>query len=180
MLTLNDKGNRPSGHAKREGRRPRPDRLVAKRDGPLHKGGGFYHKSIRSVVDRDGDTLTVLTLAKQAACAPCFPTGRRRRRSGQLYGNEVRVGKARVPTNFAVRMVGTAQCPLCPPTHRPSSPSIQLHRVFNHAKSIPPINSERSTSAAVIAAIVCRNVLTFDPSDTVPPSTAAIDPIAVT
>jgi len=28
-----------------------------------------------------------------------------------------------------------------------------------------------------MAAIVCRNVLTFDPSDTIPPSTTAIDPM---
>ena len=27
-----------------------------------------------------------------------------------------------------------------------------------------------------MAAIVCRNVLTFDPSDTIPPSAMAIDP----
>ena len=39
---------------------------------------------------------------------------------------------------------------------------------------------ERSASAALIAAIVCRKVLTFDPSDTIPPSTTAIDPIAAT
>ena len=43
------------------------------RDGPLHKGGGFYHKSIRSAVDRDGDTLTVLdVLAKQVGVRGMF------------------------------------------------------------------------------------------------------------
>src|SRR3954447_7654142 len=43
------------------------------RDGPLNKGGGFYHKSIRSVVDRDGDTLTVLdVLAKQVGVRGMF------------------------------------------------------------------------------------------------------------
>jgi hypothetical protein len=42
------------------------------------------------------------------------------------------------------------------------------------------IRSERSTSAALMAAIVWRNVLTFDPSDTIPPSTTAIDPMAAT
>jgi hypothetical protein len=31
-----------------------------------------------------------------------------------------------------------------------------------------------------MAVIVCRNVLTFDPSDTMPPSTAAIAPMAAT
>ena len=33
-------------------------------------------------------------------------------------------------------------------------------------------------TAALMAAIVCCKVLTFDPSDTIPPSTAAIDPMA--
>jgi hypothetical protein len=46
-------------------------------------------------------------------------------------------------------------------------------------RSILLIRSERSTSAALIAAIVSRNVLTFDPSDTIPPITTAIDPMAV-
>jgi hypothetical protein len=45
-------------------------------------------------------------------------------------------------------------------------------------RSILLIRSERSASAALMAAIVCRNVLTFDPSDTIPPSTTAIDPMA--
>jgi hypothetical protein len=31
-----------------------------------------------------------------------------------------------------------------------------------------------------MAAAVCRNVLTFDPNDTIPPSTTAIDPMAAT
>jgi len=44
----------------------------------------------------------------------------------------------------------------------------------------PPVRLERSASAALIAAIVCCKVLTFDPSDTIPPSTTAIDPIAAT
>ena len=47
-------------------------------------------------------------------------------------------------------------------------------------RSILLIRSERSTSAALMAAIVCRKVLTFDPSDTIPPSTTAIDPTAAT
>jgi hypothetical protein len=47
-------------------------------------------------------------------------------------------------------------------------------------RSILPIRSERSASAALMAAIVCCKVLTFDPSDTIPPSTTAIDPIAAT
>src|SRR6266851_6219633 len=47
-------------------------------------------------------------------------------------------------------------------------------------RSILLIRSERSTSAALMAAVVCRNVLTFDPNDTIPPSTMAIDPMAAT
>jgi glycerophosphoryl diester phosphodiesterase len=43
------------------------------RDGPLNKGGGFYHQSVRAAVDRDGDTLTVLdVLAKQAGVRGVF------------------------------------------------------------------------------------------------------------
>ena len=43
------------------------------RDGPLHKGGGFYHSSVRAAIDRDGDTLTVLdVLAKQVGVRAMF------------------------------------------------------------------------------------------------------------
>jgi glycerophosphoryl diester phosphodiesterase len=43
------------------------------RDGPLNKGGGFYHQSVRPAIDRDGDTLTVLdVLAKQAGVRGVF------------------------------------------------------------------------------------------------------------
>ena len=47
-------------------------------------------------------------------------------------------------------------------------------------RSILLIRSERSASAALTASIVCCSVLAFDPSNTIPPSTAAIDPIAAT
>src|SRR6266478_74067 len=47
-------------------------------------------------------------------------------------------------------------------------------------RSILLIRFDRITSAALMAAIVCRNVLTFDPNDTIPPSTTAIDPMAAT
>src|SRR6266568_7325207 len=47
-------------------------------------------------------------------------------------------------------------------------------------RSILLIRSERSASAALIAAIVCCKVLAFDPSDTIPPNTTAIDPISAT
>jgi glycerophosphoryl diester phosphodiesterase len=43
------------------------------RDGPLHKGGGFYHRPIRGAIDRDGDTLTVLdVLARQVGVRGMF------------------------------------------------------------------------------------------------------------
>jgi glycerophosphoryl diester phosphodiesterase len=43
------------------------------RDGPLNKGGGFYHSSVKAAIDRDGDTLTVLdVLAKQVGVRAMF------------------------------------------------------------------------------------------------------------
>jgi glycerophosphoryl diester phosphodiesterase len=43
------------------------------RDGPLNKGGGFYHRSVKAAIDRDGDTLTVLdALAKQVGVRAMF------------------------------------------------------------------------------------------------------------
>ncbi len=43
------------------------------RDGPLDRGGGFYHKSIKAAIDRDGDTLTVLdVLAQQVGVRGMF------------------------------------------------------------------------------------------------------------
>jgi glycerophosphoryl diester phosphodiesterase len=43
------------------------------RDGPLNKGGGFYHSSVKPAIDRDGDTLTVLdVLAKQVGVRAMF------------------------------------------------------------------------------------------------------------
>ena len=43
------------------------------RDGPLNKGGGFYHSSVKSAIDRDGDTLTVLdVLAQQVGVRAMF------------------------------------------------------------------------------------------------------------
>jgi glycerophosphoryl diester phosphodiesterase len=43
------------------------------RDGPLNKGGAFYHSSVKAAIDRDGDTLTVLdVLAKQVGVRGMF------------------------------------------------------------------------------------------------------------
>jgi glycerophosphoryl diester phosphodiesterase len=43
------------------------------RDGPLNKGGSFYHSSVKAAIDRDGDILTVLdVLAKQVGVRAMF------------------------------------------------------------------------------------------------------------
>jgi glycerophosphoryl diester phosphodiesterase len=43
------------------------------RDGPLNKGGGFYHSTVKAAIDRDGDTLTVLdVLAKRVGVRAMF------------------------------------------------------------------------------------------------------------
>ena len=75
MLALNDKNEIvPSEYAKAA--KAAGLELIGwslERDGPLHKGGGFYHKSIKSAIDRDGDTLTVLdVLAKQVGVRAMF------------------------------------------------------------------------------------------------------------
>jgi glycerophosphoryl diester phosphodiesterase len=75
MLTLNEnKEIVPSAYAK-AAKAAGLDLIgwSLERDGPLHKGGGFYHKSIKPAIDRDGDTLTVLdVLAKQVGIRAMF------------------------------------------------------------------------------------------------------------
>ena len=75
MLALNDKGEIvPSEYAK-AAKAAGLDLIgwSLERDGPLDKGGGFYHSSIKSAIDRDGDTLTVLdVLAKQVGVRAMF------------------------------------------------------------------------------------------------------------
>ena len=75
LLALDDKGAIvPSDYA-RAARMAGLD-LIAwslERDGPLDKGGGFYHRSVKPAIDRDGDTLTVLdVLAQQAGVRGVF------------------------------------------------------------------------------------------------------------
>ena len=75
MLTLNDKKEIvPSEYAKAA--KAAGLELIGwslERDGPLNKGGGFYHKSVKAAIDRDGDTLTVLdVLAKQVGVRGMF------------------------------------------------------------------------------------------------------------
>jgi glycerophosphoryl diester phosphodiesterase len=75
LLALNEKNEIvPSAYAKAA--RDAGLELIAwslERDGPLDKGGGFYHRSIKSAIDRDGDTLTVLdVLAKQVGVRAVF------------------------------------------------------------------------------------------------------------
>jgi glycerophosphoryl diester phosphodiesterase len=75
MLALNNKGEIvPSEYAK-AAKAAGLDLIgwSLERDGPLNKGGGFYHKSIKAAIDRDGDTLTVLdVLAKQVGVRAMF------------------------------------------------------------------------------------------------------------
>lgn len=75
MLTLNDKKEIvPSEYAKAA--KAAGLELIGwslERDGPLNKGGGFYHRSVKPAIDRDGDTLTVLdVLAKQVGVRGMF------------------------------------------------------------------------------------------------------------
>jgi glycerophosphoryl diester phosphodiesterase len=75
MLALNDKNEVvPSEYAK-AAKAAGLDLIgwSLERDGPLHKGGGFYHRSIKSAIDRDGDTLAVLdVLARQVGIRGMF------------------------------------------------------------------------------------------------------------
>ena len=75
MLALNEKNEIvPSVYAKAA--KDAGLGLIAwslERDGPLDKGGGFYHRSIKAAIDRDGDTLTVLdVLARQVGVRGVF------------------------------------------------------------------------------------------------------------
>ena len=75
MLALNDKQEIvPSEYAK-AAKTAGLDLIgwSLERDGPLTKGGGFYHRSVKAAIDRDGDTLTVLdVLAKQVGIRAMF------------------------------------------------------------------------------------------------------------
>jgi glycerophosphoryl diester phosphodiesterase len=75
MLALNDKNEIvPSEYAKAA--KAAGIDLIGwslERDGPLNKGGGFYHSSVKAAIDRDGDTLTVLdVLARQVGVRGMF------------------------------------------------------------------------------------------------------------
>ena len=75
MLALNDKSEIvPSEYAK-AAKAAGLDLIgwSLERDGPLERGGGFYHKSIKAAIDHDGDTLTVLdVLAQQVGVRGMF------------------------------------------------------------------------------------------------------------
>jgi glycerophosphoryl diester phosphodiesterase len=75
MLTLNDRQEIvPSEYAK-AAKAAGLDLIgwSLERDGPLNKGGAFYHRSVKAAIDRDGDTLTVLdVLAKQVGIRAMF------------------------------------------------------------------------------------------------------------
>ena len=75
MLTLNDKGEIVPSEYARAAKAAGLDLIgwSLERDGPLNRGGAFYHKSIKPAIDRDGDTLTVLdVLAKQVGVRGMF------------------------------------------------------------------------------------------------------------
>jgi len=75
MLALNDKGEIVPSEYARAAKAASLDLIgwSLERDGPLDRGGGFYHKSIKAAVDRDGDTLTVLdVLAQQVGVRGMF------------------------------------------------------------------------------------------------------------
>jgi glycerophosphoryl diester phosphodiesterase len=75
MLALNDKKEIVPSEYARAAKAAGLDLIgwSLERDGPLDKGGGFYHRSVKSAIDRDGDTLTVLdVLAKQVGLRGMF------------------------------------------------------------------------------------------------------------
>lgn len=75
MLALNDKGEIvPSEYAK-AAKAAGLDLIgwSLERSGPLDKGGGFYYRTVKSAIDRDGDALTVLdVLARQVGVRGMF------------------------------------------------------------------------------------------------------------
>lgn len=75
LLALNEKNEIvPSAYAKAA--KAAGLDLIAwslERDGPLNKGGGFFHRSVRAAIDRDGDTLTALdVMARQVGVRGVF------------------------------------------------------------------------------------------------------------
>ena len=75
MLALNDKKEIVPSEYARAAKAAGLDLIgwSLERDGPLTKGGGCYHRSIKAAIDRDGDTLTVLDiLAKQVGVRAMF------------------------------------------------------------------------------------------------------------
>lgn len=75
MLGLNERGEIVPSEYARAAKAAGLDLIgwSLERDGPLDRGGGFYHKSIKAAIDRDGDTLTVLdVLAQQVGVRGMF------------------------------------------------------------------------------------------------------------
>jgi len=75
MLALNDSGEIVASDYAKAAKAAGLDLIgwSLERDGPLDKGGGFYHRSVKPAIDRDGDTLTVLdVLARQAGVRGMF------------------------------------------------------------------------------------------------------------
>ncbi len=75
LLALNDKNEIVASNYARAAKAAGLELLAwsLERDGPLNKGGGFFHSSVRKAIDRDGDTFTVLdVLAQQAGVRGVF------------------------------------------------------------------------------------------------------------
>jgi hypothetical protein len=148
----------------------------------------------------------ILVCRRLAACrgrsasAPRFSYGRlvRPARTGGLQHNHVEsrhrpaqsTSAEMTQTEFLVARYIASAGPIFSGEHIFGFGRVCLHEQARQISFIVPspttrrsillIRFERSTSAALMAAIVCRNVLTFDPNDTIPPSTKAIDPMAAT
>ncbi len=75
MLALNDRGEIVPSEYARAAKAAGLDLIgwTLERSGPLDKGGGFYYRTVKSAIDRDGDALTVLdVLARQVGVRGMF------------------------------------------------------------------------------------------------------------
>lgn len=75
MLALNDRGEIVPSEYARAAKAADLDLIgwTLERSGPLDKGGGFYYRTVKSAIDRDGDALTVLdVLARQVGVRGMF------------------------------------------------------------------------------------------------------------
>jgi hypothetical protein len=152
--------------------------VTAHSDGRLHSGAttcdAISDIPRRHPLVRHGRTCAIEDQSRQIVedRSNDWIAWRREDGSTALMLDRERVNRARLPRPMFL-----------PTPPRYLSPLRQIRFIVASPTSrrlILLISSERSASAVVIAAIVCRKVLAFDPSDTIPPSTKAIDPMAAT